>query len=126
MLCVYHGTDLKTGLAFLNNQLPLDAAQAAAAKIDGPPGFFPATDLASAEFFAIRRGPGVVVEFQLSPDAVRDLTSAGMIRQPLPVGPRSPPGLSGDEWIVPPDAFGLFNQSRASGKIVGAPAPAAP
>src|SRR5262249_28808707 len=65
MLCVYHGTDLNTGLAFLNNQLPLDAAQAAAAKIDGAPGFFLATDLASAEFFAIRRSPGVVVEFQL-------------------------------------------------------------
>jgi hypothetical protein len=126
MLCVYHGTDLKTGLAFLNNQLALDAAQAALAKIDGPPGFFLATDLASAEFFAIRRSPGVVVEFQLSPDAVRDLMSAGMIRQPLPVGPRSPPGLAGDELLVPPDAFALFNRLRASGRIIVVPAPATP
>jgi hypothetical protein len=68
----------------------------------------------------------VVVEFQLSPEAVRDLMSAGMIRQPLPGGLRSPPGLSGDELIVPPDAFGLFNQLRASGTIVVVPAPAAP
>jgi hypothetical protein len=104
----------------------LDAAQAALAKIDGPPGFFLATDLASAEFFAIRRSPGVVVEFQFSPDAVRDLMSAGMIQQPLPIGPRSPPGLAGDEWIVPPTAFDLFNRLRAAGKITVVPAPAAP
>jgi hypothetical protein len=126
MLCVYHGTDLKTGLAFLNNQLLLDAAAAARAKIDGPPGFFLATDLASAEFFAVRRSPGIVVEFQFSPDAVRDLVTAGMIQQPLPLGPRSPPGLSGDEWLIPPHAFDRFNQLRASGKIIAVAAPASP
>jgi hypothetical protein len=67
-----------------------------------------------------------VVEFRFTPDAVHDLVNAGMLQQPLPVGPRSPPGLCGDEWVVPPDVFDRFNQLRASGKIIAVPGPASP
>jgi hypothetical protein len=78
-LTVFHGTDLDSGLRFLNGIAP-DAAAAATRKIDGPPGLFLATDVNEAAFFAVRRMPGTVVQVIFSPDAVRQLQAAGMIR----------------------------------------------
>src|SRR5437868_6409565 len=41
----YHGTDVFSGVAFLNG-MGRDAADAAQRKIDGPPGFFLAQEMA--------------------------------------------------------------------------------
>lgn len=114
-MVAYHGTDLGSATNFLNGA-PLDAALANARKIDGPPGFFLATALPDAEFFGVRRGQGVVIRFQFSPEAVRRLAAAGMMRRPIPRGPRSP-WFVADELYVPPSAFDTFNRLRQAGEI---------
>jgi hypothetical protein len=116
---VFHGTDLDSGLRFLNG-MALDTAVAAARKIDGPPGFFLAVHAREAAFFAVRRMPGTVVQVILSADAVRQLQAAGMVRQPIPNGLAS--RFTGDELIVPPAAFDTFNCLRAVGEIQFLPA----
>ena len=119
----HHGTDLESAKALLSAR-PLDAARGAALKIDGPPGFFLATDLADAEFFALRqlRGPGAVLLFDISATALSSLSARGAVRRPVPRGPRSP-RFGGDELHVPPDAFELFNDLCRSGEIVISAAP---
>lgn len=117
----YHGTDLQSAVRLLNGD-PLDAAVAAAAKIDGPAGFFLATVEPDADFFAARRGRGGVLRYNLSAAAVAMLTAAGAVQRPIPMT-GGPPYFAGDEFHVPPDAFDLFDRLRASGEIVVAPAP---
>jgi hypothetical protein len=119
---LYHGTSVEDALGFLNNQRALDAAMAAARKIDGGPGFHLATDYDAAEFYALRRAPGAVVEYHLSAEAMRQLRAAGLIEQSIPAGPRSPPiATKGKELIVPPEAFDLFNRLRSTGEIRARP-----
>src|SRR6478752_1441036 len=96
---LYHGTDERSALGLIN-RAPLDAAIAQRLKIDGPAGFFLAFDRSDAEFFALRRGRGVVVEYDISDEALERLLRAGSRRQPIPVGARSP-AFSGDELFVP-------------------------
>jgi hypothetical protein len=114
----YHGTDVQSGLALLNG-LGLDAAAAAARKIDGPPGFFLAEDMDDAAFFAARR-QGTILEIQLSDRAYSQLRTAGMVRQPIPQGFST--RFNGDELLVTPHAFAVFNQLRAAGEIEFLPA----
>jgi hypothetical protein len=115
----FHGTDVESARRLLGGA-PLDAEEAAARKIDGPPGFFLATVLDDAIFFALRRQPGAVLQIDLSAVAVRQLHSHGLIQQPIPQGPRSSYFL-GDELIVPTAVFDLFDRLRHSGEIVVSP-----
>jgi hypothetical protein len=117
----YHGTDHDSAVALLAGE-PLDAAKAAAAKIDGPPGFFLATELPDAQFFALRqpRGPAAVLTFDLS-QAAYEALSAAAIRRPIPRGARSPRFL-GEELVILPDLFNTFDALRRAGEIFVAPA----
>jgi hypothetical protein len=110
----YHGTDVGTVLRFLSGA-PLDAAEAAARKIDGPPGFFLAADALEAEYYAVRRSPGAILEMEISQLAMTRLLGAGMIRQPMPSGARFT--AFDEELVIPPQAFSVFEQLRASGDI---------
>jgi hypothetical protein len=118
-LTTFHGTDIASARNLLQGS-PLRAEEAAARKIDGPPGFFLATEVDDAVFFALRRAPGGVVAFRLSFQAVATLQAAGAIRR------RIPPGKTiqflGDEVVIPPEAFGIFNTLRETGEIAIAPA----
>jgi hypothetical protein len=118
-LTTFHGTDIVSARNLLQGS-PLSAEEAAARKIDGPPGFFLATEVDDAVFFALRRAPGGVVAFRLSFQAVETLQVVGAIRR------RIPPGQTiqflGDEVVIPPEAFGVFNVLRETGEITVAPA----
>jgi hypothetical protein len=50
----------------------------------------------------------------------RKRKTSGLMQQPIPQGPRSPYFL-GDELIVPPAVFELFDRLRRSGEIVVSP-----
>ena len=105
-LTTFHGTDIVSARTLLQGN-PLSAEEAMARKIDGPPGFFLATEVDDAVFFALRRAPGGVVAFHLSLRAVETLQAAGAVRR------RIPPGKTirflGDEVVIPLEAFGIFN-----------------
>lgn len=117
----YHGTDYDSAVALEAGE-PLDAAKASALKIDGPPGFFLATDLADAQFFALRQARGVaaVIAFELSAAAEQALLAGGGLRRSIPRGPSSPRFL-GDELVLPPESFGTFDALRRAGEIVVVP-----
>ena len=100
--------------------MPLDVLVAAALKIDGPPGFFLANEWDDAAFFAVRRGQGTVIEVLVSASAIAQLLTAGAVRQPIPVG--LVVTFAGDEVLVPPHLFDLFNRLRATGEIRFVPA----
>jgi hypothetical protein len=97
---------------------PLDAAKAAAGKIDGPPGFFLATHADDAAYLAARRGTGAILDYHFSEAAVRQLGG-------LPTSPLGPLGkfgrFAGSEAIVPVESFGTFNQLRSAGEITVVP-----
>jgi hypothetical protein len=118
-LTTFHDTDIVSARNLLQGS-PLSVEEAAARKIDGPPGFFLATEVDDAVFFALRRAPGGVVAFRLTWRAVETLQAAGALRR------RIPPGKTvrflGDEVVVPPEAFGVFNMLRETGEIAVAPA----
>jgi hypothetical protein len=117
---LYHGTDVGSALWFLDGG-GLDTAAAASSKIDGPPGFFLATELDDAIFFGLRRR-GTVIEFRITQDAFDQLMAAGSVLQPIPRGPKSP-FFKGDELIVKPDSYSLFNILLRSGEITVKPSP---
>jgi len=114
---LYHGTDLFSATRFLAGEV-LDAARAAALKTDGPPGFFLATDIADAEFFALRqmRGNAVVLAVDFSDAAAGALVAAGALCRPIPRGPQSP-WFVGEEWVIPPALFELYNQLLQKNEI---------
>jgi len=119
-MIMYHGTDVGSAIALLNGA-PLNVDIAAANKIDGPPGFFLATNPGDAEFFAARRAPGAVLQYDLSDTAVRTLVTGGATIAPIPRGPNSP-FFGGSQMIVPSPLFSTFDQLRASGQINVVPA----
>src|SRR5712691_1560272 len=118
-LTAYHGTDIVSARNLLRGE-PLSTAAAAARKIDGPPGFFLATEVDDAIFFALRRAPGGVLEYRLSANAVEQLQVAGAVYRPIPPGKAI--RFLGNEFHIPPEAFALLNQLRAAGEIVIVPA----
>jgi hypothetical protein len=61
----------------------LDVDRALALKVDGPPGFYLASDVGDAEFFAARRDQGAVICFEVSADAFDELVRAGARYQPV-------------------------------------------
>jgi len=114
----YHGTDVDSALRLLNGE-PLDATKAASLKIDGPAGFFLATEYDDAEYFALRRARGAVLRFDLSGTSLGQLRGAGLVQGPIPVGWLYSP--IGDELVVPVAAFDLFNDLRSGGEIIVTP-----
>ena len=110
----YHGTDWQSAVALLNGQ-PLDAAAAAARKIDGPPGFFLAMEPSAAEYAALRRAPGSILQYTLSNKAMMDLLDGGAQFRKIPFG--GGVSLPGDELYVPIGLFQAFNHLRAVGEI---------
>lgn len=112
----FHGTSV-TFATDLHAGMPLDASRAAQHKIDGPAGFFLASELADAEFFALRRSPATVLRYELSSLAMGTLTSAGAVRRSIPCG-RSSPFFAGDELWIPPSAFAVFDRLRNAGAIL--------
>jgi hypothetical protein len=118
---LYHGTDLPSAERLLAGSA-LDATAAAPLKIDGLPGFFLATELSDAEFFALRRSRriAVVLAFDLSDLAAERLVDAGAAWRPTPVSQQSP-SFAGDELFVPPATFALFNQLAKAGEITVSP-----
>lgn len=118
-LTAFHGTDIESARKLLRGD-PLNVEQAAAHKIDGPPGFFLATEVDDAMFFALRRAPGGVVAFRLSLHAVERLQAAEMIRRQIPPGKTI--RFMGDEIVIPPAAFEVFNGLREADEIFVEPA----
>lgn len=118
-LTAYHGTDIASARNLLRGE-PLSTAEAAARKIDGPPGFFLATDVDDAIFFALRRAPGGVLEYRLSSHAVEQLRVAGAVYRPIPPGKAI--RFLGNEFYIPLEAVDLFNRLGAVGEIVIVPA----
>ena len=116
---LFHGTDLKSAEALLKNP-KLDADVAAAKKIDGPEGFYLADDVGDAEFFAARREPGAILQYDIDEGASAALAEAGAVTRPIPRGARSP-YFQGNEFVVPPEAFNLFNALLDAGKILVRP-----
>ncbi len=111
----FHGTDADSALSLLNNR-KLDAIAASARKIDGPDGFYMATDLDDAMYFAGHRHKGTVLEIEFSEVARQQLNGSGLVLQPIPGGPRSP-NFNGDELFVNPEMYSLFNRLVESGDI---------
>lgn len=118
-LTAFHGTDIESARTLLRGE-PLNVEKAAAHKIDGPPGFFLATEVDDAMFFALRRAPGGVLACHLSLYAVEQLQAAGMLRRPIPPGKTI--RFIGDEMVMPPEAFSVFNGLREAGEIFVTPA----
>jgi hypothetical protein len=114
---LFHGTDVASARSLLDGA-PLDAATAAAAKIDGPAGFFLATHADDAAYFAARRGAGGILRYEFSSRAVEAL--GGL--QLSPLGPLGKFGrFLGGEAIIPTESFGIFNALRKSGDILVTP-----
>ena len=81
----------------------------------GPPRFFLADDVGAADFFANRRDPGGVLQFDFTEDAIRQLTEAGATIAPVPPGKVS--NIPGNELRVTEGLLELFNQLQESGEI---------
>jgi hypothetical protein len=115
-MLLYHGTHQHSALLLLDGA-DLDADVAAQNKIDGPPGFFLATELPDAEFFALRRSAGIVLRYEISENALQELERWDAVVRPVPRG-RASPLFLGSELFVPTAAFRAFNELRMSGEIV--------
>jgi hypothetical protein len=120
-LKAFHGTGIADARALLAGA-PLDAAKAAARKVDGAAGFFLATHKDSAVYFALRRAPGGVLEYNLTSEAVARLTSEGAVLEKIPAGGMRG-GFPGHQFFIPSSAFGSFNELLTSGHITITPAP---
>lgn len=116
---LYHGTDISSARNFLKGTR-LDAAKAAAGKIDGAPGFFLATEYDTAMYFALRRAPGGVVKYRVSHSAAASLSRHGAVLRDIPAGGMRG-GFPGKEFFVPTSAFSHFNELRETGQIIVLP-----
>ncbi len=113
---LYHGTSVASAETLLAGE-GLNAARAAALKIDGPVGFFLATHADDAAYFATRRGTGAILEYHISPSAAEAL---GLTVTPL--GGLGKFGrFLGGEVVIPVSSFEKFNTLRAGGGIIVVP-----
>lgn len=112
-MLLYHGSALSTCKSFLAGaELDLDAA--ARYHIDGELGFYLATSLEDAKYFALRRSPGGVLVYDLSNTAYELLRAAGSTEAAIP---GNPPYFEGGEFFVAASAFSLFNDLLKDGEI---------
>ena len=111
---LYHGTAFESAVRLLRGEA-LNPQQAARNKLDGPPGFFLATDPAVAEFFALRRGRGLILRYEFYGEAIEQLEAKGA--QFGEIRPGKTTRFPGQEFVVPPEAFDLFNTLRKQGQI---------
>lgn len=102
----------------LLNGAKLSASLAASNKIDGPAGFFLASDIATAEYAAARREGGVL-QYRISGAAMIDLTASGSTIQNIPPGKANLPGY---EFFIPTQSFDTFNTLRDARQIIVTPA----
>jgi hypothetical protein len=112
---LYHGTDLQSAAALEAGE-PLDVGVARERHNEGPLGFYLASAIGDAEFFAVREGMGRVITFELEAQAVEQLLIGGAVYHPIPRGPSSP-YFSGSEFFVPTRLFERFNDLAQEGLI---------
>jgi hypothetical protein len=105
---LYHGTDVESAAALLAGQA-LDANVAETRHLDGDLGFYLASARSDAEFFALRRGRGRILTYELTADTLQELVGGGANYGPIPRGPSSP-DFEGDELFVPLFLFPRFNE----------------
>jgi hypothetical protein len=115
----YHGTSVAAALSFLRG-VELSLELALAQKIDGPPGFYLADDPNAAAFFAVRRAPGIVLRYAMSAEANSALLTRGAKTMPIPQG-AFPTAFPGQQFVVPPGVFPLFNRLRRGGAVLVTP-----
>jgi hypothetical protein len=111
----YHGTARDSALELLAGApLQVDVAAALQMERGSLQGFFfLAEDWRDAEYFALRRQPGLILQYTLSSAAVNQLVAAGAFFQPIPGRLRA----YGGEFVVPPGAFPAFNALRVEQQI---------
>jgi hypothetical protein len=118
----YHGTDVTSAVALLNGaSLSVEAAMENRNYPAADLGFYLATELATAEDFALRAGGtqgGTVVGVTMTRHALYRLRTVGAVFRPIP-GPMRYPGV---EFFLPPTAFGTFDSLRGGGDIILWPA----
>jgi hypothetical protein len=119
---LYHGTDIATARNLLAGA-ELEVGAAAARNTGASPGFYLATHVDDAAHFAYTRSPGGLLQYDVSAEAVEQLTSAGTRIGPINPGRKGFPIFQGKEFVVPTDAFELFNSLRAQGLIRVKPQP---
>jgi hypothetical protein len=112
---LFHGTSIQSALYFLNGG-GLDLVPANDEHREGNAGFYLCTDPGDAEFFAIVRAPGSILELTLSNRAWRDL-GRHVVTRPIPINAAGIPLFAGNEVYVPVAAFPLFNRLLAQGEI---------
>jgi len=89
---------------------------AAERHIDGPAGFYLATDEGDAQYFAVRRSPGAIIVFEVDDEVIGTLLELGAVRRPIPGSPMSP-SFAGDELYIPTSCFDAFNAARRQERI---------
>jgi len=114
-LTAYHGTDVDSALRFLRRE-GLDVDAAASRKMDGPPGFFLATNMDDAVYFGSRRSRFTVLQYDIQVEALKRLREAGSVLRPIAQGQRNTL-FAGDEILVPPSAFEIFNSLIETGEV---------
>jgi hypothetical protein len=110
----YHGTGSASAVSLLSGA-PLSLAVASSEKKDGPVGFYLATTVADAEYFAARRPGSAILTVRMRTSAYEQLVGAGSLLAPIPGGPR--PVFAGVQFYIPPAAFSVFDLNRAAGNI---------
>ena len=83
------------------------------------PGFYLATDPATAVHFAAAAGQDpAVLQYYVNNTALKGLQQAGAVLGPVPGGPTSTMAFPGQQLYVPVTAFPTFNGYLVSGRII--------
>jgi RHS repeat-associated protein len=120
----YHGTSAESGLALLNGA-PLSIEGVQQNTNGAPPGFYLATDPVEAQYFGSLKATQIgstVLQYGMTNSAVSALAAAGATIGPIPQSGANV-AFQGQQFVIPPSAFGVFNALRASGGITVKPSP---
>ena len=110
----YHGTS-----SFLGGPLDAGVAAANSNNYGSPPGFYLATDPATAVHFAAGAGNDpAVLQYYVTNTALTGLQQAGAVLGPVPGGPTSTMAFPGQQLYVPITAFPAFNGYLLNGRII--------
>ena len=80
--------------------------------------FYLASSPAAAEYFALRRQPGAILQYGISNSALSQLLSSGATIGTIPAGGAN---LPGNQLVIRPSAYPTFNAARSSGQITVRP-----